>query len=98
MGLFGLGEKNYATIVAPLKKMAADLAQYISEQETKIEDIDSQINVLNDEKSVSQSEIAKSNFTTSKINDLIASDLDENGIADVDELPETDDSEEPPVE
>ena len=96
MSFLGLGEKNYATIVGPLKKMTSDLAAYKIEQSLKIEEIDIQISELEQEKSVSTSEIGKSDFTSRKIDELMASDLDDNGIADVDELPD-DTEEDPPV-
>lgn len=92
MALFG-GPKNYASIVAPLKKMVADLGTYIEEQKKKITDLTDQKTKIEEDIALSESEIAKSNFTTGKINDLLGSDLDADGIADVDELPDDSTSE-----
>jgi hypothetical protein len=81
MAIFG-GTKNYASIVAPLKKMVTDLTSYIESY--------NQANVLdNEEITRRQTLIAdrttennKSNFTIGKINDLLGSDLDEDKNAD----------------
>lgn len=86
MALFS-GPKNYASIVAPLKKMVADLTTYISEQEKKIDNLEIEKAEIEANITLANSEITKSNFTTAKINDLLGTDLDDDGIADVDELP-----------
>ena len=98
--MFGLGEeKNYATIVAPLKQMVTNLSDYIEEKKNQISNYRDDIVMLEkkkeefeDEILESQSEINKSNHTTGKINDLLGLDLDDDGIADVNELPEEDDT------
>lgn len=96
--MFGMGEKNYASLVAPLKKMATDLTTYIKEQREKIVTLNEEKSVIEDKILTSETEITKSEYTTGKIGELIMMDLDDNGIADVDELPETpSDEEEPPA-
>jgi len=90
--MFGIGEpKNYASIVAPLKKMAQDLTDYVAAQRDKITGLEEEKAQIEADIQLSESEILKSNFTTTKINDLLGSDLDEDGIADVEELPVTED-------
>ena len=97
MSIFG-SKKNYASIVAPLKKMADDLSTYISEQNQRITNLEVQRAQIDASIAESNSEIAKSNFTTTKINELIAADLDEDGTADVDELPIDSTSEEDTIQ
>jgi len=91
MALFS-GPRNYASIVAPLKKMVVDLNTYMDEMANKIVGLEQDKAQIEAEIEISQSEISKSNFTTTKINDLLGSDLDDDGIADVDELPPPSDS------
>jgi len=91
MALFG-GQRNYATIVAPLKKMVADLSNYMDEMAQKITGLEEDKARIEEEIQVSQSEITKSNFTTTKINELLGADLDEDGVPDVDETPPVSDS------
>ena len=86
MALFG-STRNYASIVAPLKLMVENLNSYMDEMATKITGLESDKAQIESEIELSQSEITKSSFTTTKINDLLGTDLDEDGIADVDELP-----------
>ena len=68
--------------------MAQDLVNYVEEQRTKITGLEEEKAQIEADITLAESEITKSNFTTAKINDLLGSDLDEDGIADVDELPE----------
>jgi hypothetical protein len=93
MGLFG-AKKNYATIVAPLKDIEASLRTYMDEQAAAIKALEDQKAQIEAKITTSESEITKSNFTTTQIGKLLASDLDEDGIPDVDELP-PEDPEEP---
>jgi len=86
MALFG-GPKNYASIVAPLKQMVADLNEYVDQKKQQIVNLLQQKSRIEETIWESESEINKSNFTTAKINDLLAADLDEDGMADVEELP-----------
>ena len=86
MALFG-GPRNYASIVAPLQKMVSDLASYVAEQTKKIENLEIEKAQIEADIDLANSEIMKSNFTTTKINDLLGSDIDQDGIPDVDELP-----------
>lgn len=72
MGLFK--EQNYKTIVAPLEKMARDLIAYIEEQKIKITNLEDKKTTIEGQISVSTHEISKSNFTTKKISEMIASD------------------------
>ena len=95
MALFS-GPRNYASIVAPLKQMVENLSSYVNEMTTKITGLETDKAQIEAEIEISQSEITKSNFTTTKINDLLGTDLDEDGIADVDELPPP--SEDTPIE
>ena len=98
MSFLGLGEKNYASLVGPLKKMASDLVDYIAEQREKISTLAGEKAEIESKILHSETEIAKSDFSVGKIGELVATDLDENGIADVDELPEIPDDEgDPPV-
>jgi len=95
MALFG-GPRNYASIVAPLRQMVENLNSYMDEMATKITGLEQDKAQIEAEIKISQSEITKSNFTTTKINDLLGTDLDEDGIADIDELPPP--SDDTPVE
>lgn len=84
MALFGA--KNYASIVAPLKKMVDDLQTYISEQTTRIDNLEIQKKKIEDDIDYSNTEIMKSNATSAKINALLGEDLDGDGTPDVDEI------------
>ena len=88
MALFGA--KNYASIVAPLKKMVDDLQTYISEQTQQIAQLELQKAKIEDDIDYSNTEIMKSNSTSMKIHSLLSDDLDEDGTPDVDELPVSD--------
>ena len=96
--MFGFGERNYASIVAPLKQMASDLANYVAEQKSRIDQLLIDKAEIETNIAVSESEIEKSNFTTGKINELLGSDLDEDGIPDVEEIPPVDPTEGPTEE
>lgn len=96
-----LKKRNYATLVAPLKKMASDLASYISEQTENIkksnnekvriqEEVQRKLDTLDSEISISEMEIKKSAHTSIKISEMLAFDLDDNGVVDTDELPPDD--------
>jgi predicted RNase H-like nuclease (RuvC/YqgF family) len=75
MALFSAA-KSYESIVAPLKKMVKDLTTYVEEQKTKITNMESEKAKIEENISLSQGEIKKSQFTTSKINELLGADLD----------------------
>ena len=75
MALFST-EKTYVSIVAPLKKMVTDLTSYIEEQKVKISSLTKQKSDIEDDISLSESEIAKSEFTTEKISDMMPSALE----------------------
>lgn len=62
----------------------------MDEQTQKIADLEAQRAEINQQIGASELEIVKSTHTTTKISDLLASDLDEDGIADVDQLPQDD--------
>jgi len=66
--------KTYITIVAPLKKMVDNLKGYINEQKVSISQLNQ--NKREIEKSIieSDSEIARSEFTAAKIQELIGID------------------------
>lgn len=96
--------KNYETLTRPLKKMATDLATYISEQTNRIDKMNTEkVQILEQariktekidgEISVSNLEIKKSNHTVMKIQDFLAHDMDESDFPDDDTSPE-----DPPTE
>ena len=89
--------KNYASIVAPLRKMVKDLASYIAAQETQIVNLELERVAIETKVSVSTSEIEKSNFTTKKINEMIAVDIDEYGNAYINDDQEEDQEEDSEV-
>jgi predicted component of type VI protein secretion system len=80
-------QKNYASLVAPLKKMVDDLTTYMDEQSTQIANLEQQKREIEATIQTSETEIAKSKFTSAKINDLLGLDMDGNGILDMDEHP-----------
>ena len=87
MALFS-GPENYATLTAPFKKMAEKLINYISLQESYVTRFEIEKAHIDTEIKISKTEIAKSEFTVTKISEMVVLDFDENGIADVDELPD----------
>ena len=89
MSLFN-GPKNYATLTAPLQKMVEDLKIYMSEMASKIKGLDIEKAHISAEINISKTEIAKSNFTTNKIGEMVITDddIDEAYINDVTELPD----------
>ncbi len=95
MSFLGLGEKNYASIVASFKKVASDLTTYIKEQQEKIKTLSGEKTEIESKIHTSETEITKSEYTAGKIGELIMLDLDNNGLVDMDEVP---DNEEPPAE
>jgi len=78
MTLFGeKKERNFSTIVAPLKQMETDLADYIGEQQTnqaKLEEAKAEIDA---KISKSKTEQAQSEHTILKIADFIGSTIPE---------------------
>jgi hypothetical protein len=95
MSFLSLRDKNYASIVAGFKKVASDLTTYIKEQQEKIKTLSGEKTEIESKIHTSKNEITKSEYTAGKIGELIMMDLDDNGLTDVDELP---DEEEPPAE
>ncbi len=85
------GKTNYATIVGPLKKMAADLSTYIKEQKETIKTLHGEKTEIESQIQSSESEIAKSEFTTGKIGEMVVLDLYE--IAEREEEPPDNDTE-----
>ena len=90
MGLFGT--KNYASIVAPLKKIVADLNTYMQENDTANQADNDEI--VKRQNSIKERTVEnnKSQYTIEQVNKMLAVDLDEDGIADVDELPPVDET------
>jgi len=87
VGLFKTVERNYASIVAPLSKMKEDLLDYINEQTTKIQDLTNQKAEIEMQIGEADMEITKSENTAQKIASLLSLDLDDDGTADIDEIP-----------
>ena len=78
--------KDYAGIVAPLKEIEIDLSAYIGDQRNSISNLEESKKGINDQIKVADTEIKKSEFTVSKISELLITDLD----ADELETPEDD--------
>ena len=77
------GPKNYATLVAPLKKIVDDLNTYMDEMTSKIKGLEVDKAQISAEINISKTEIAKSNFTTIKISEMVVTeDIYENEIVD----------------
>lgn len=87
MGFFKTAQRNYASIVAPLSQMKQDLLDYINEQTTRIQDLTNQKAEIEAQIGEADMEITKSENTAQKIGSLLNLDLDEDGTADIDELP-----------
>jgi len=86
MGIFNLGgERNFASIVAPLRVIEADLNSYIQEKVDNKAALEEEKKVIEAEIEVANSEQLKSEHTVAKIADLLGADIDGNGIADSDE-------------
>jgi predicted RNase H-like nuclease (RuvC/YqgF family) len=75
MAIFGK-TKNYESIVAPLKKMVDNLKSYVDEQKTKIAQLKQDREDIDKDIKLSEGEIAKSEFTTGKIRELINPNTD----------------------
>ncbi len=92
MGIFNFSEKNYASIVAPLNQIESDLSVHIGNQQNNISGLKLEKEVIETKIGDANLEILKSENTVVKIADLLSFDLDNNGIADVNQLPETEES------
>jgi len=99
MGIFGIGgERNFASIVAPLRTIEADLQSYIQEKVDAKIALEEEKKAIEDQIAVANSEQLKSEHTVTKIADLLGADIDGNGMADADEpLPETPEEPDQPV-
>ncbi len=74
-----LGKKaptDYAGIVAPLKEIEVNLSTYIGDQRNSISNLEETKKGINDQIKVADTEIKKSEFTVSKISELLITDLD----------------------
>lgn len=69
-------QKNYEIIVAPLKKIESDLSVYIGDQRNTISGLEEEKKEINTKMSVAAGEIKKSEFTVSKISELLSSDIE----------------------
>jgi len=69
-------EKNYEIIVAPLKKIESDLSTYIGDQRNTISGLEEEKKEINTKMSEAAGEIKKSEFTVSKISELLSSDVE----------------------
>ena len=76
MALFKTKDKNYATIVAPLQQIESDLSTYIGDQRNEISGLEDERKEINSKISDSTIEIRKSEFTVTKIAELLGSDLE----------------------
>jgi len=97
MGIFGLGgERNFASIVAPLKTIEADLNSYIQEKIDNKAALEEEKKAIEDQIAVADSEQLKSEHTVAKIADLLGADIDGNGVADSEEpMPEPTEPDQP---
>ncbi len=68
-------EKSYEIIVAPLKKIESDLSTYIGDQRNTISGLEEEKKEIDTKMSAAASEIQKSEFTVSKISELLSSDI-----------------------
>ncbi len=74
-----LGKKaptDYAGIVAPLKEIEINLSTYIGDQRNSIVNLEETKKGITDQINVADIEIKKSEFTVTKISELLGSDLD----------------------
>jgi hypothetical protein len=76
MVLFKTKDKNYDSIVAPLQQIESDLSTYIGDQRNNISGLEEEKKELNSKISDSTIEIRKSEFTVTKIAELLGSDLE----------------------
>ena len=83
MALFSAAEKNYVSIVAPLKTIVESLSSYIEEQKIKISSLNKRKIDIEDDISLSEIEIEKSEFTTEKISDMMPSVLNKKDDSDI---------------
>jgi len=97
MVIFNLGgERNFASIVAPLRTIEADLNSYIQEKIDNKAALEEEKKAIEADIAVANSEQLKSEHTVSKIADLLGADIDGNGIADSDEpVPEPEEPQQP---
>lgn len=76
MALFKTKDKNYDSIVAPLQQIESDLSTYIGDQRNNISGLEEEKKGINSKISDSTIEIRKSEFTVTKIAELLGSDLE----------------------
>ena len=76
MTLFKPKDRDYASIVAPLQQIESDLSTYIGDQRNNISSFEEERKEINSRISVSTHEIRKSEFTVTKIAELLGSDLE----------------------
>ncbi len=76
ISIFGK-EKSYEIIVAPLKKIEIDLSTYIGDQRNTISGLEEEKKEINTKMSVAAGEIKKSEFTVTKISELLSTDIAE---------------------
>lgn len=69
--------KNYESIVAPLTKIEEDLSLYIGDQRNNISGLEEERREINTKIHDSNDEIKKSEFTVTKIAELLGSELDD---------------------
>jgi len=70
-------EKNYEIIVAPLKKIESDLSMYIGDQRNNISALEEERRDINVKIHDSNDEIKKSEFTVTKIAELLGSEMND---------------------
>lgn len=75
MGMFSSNQKNYASIVAPLKKIETELSTYIGDQQSNINDLEAQKKEIEAKIGDSKIEIKMSEGTVVKISELLSFDL-----------------------
>lgn len=80
-------KKDYNTIVAPLKKIEADLSTYIGDQGNKIAGLEQDKEKIENEISNSKLEIKRSEHTVVKISELLSIDINGDGEVDFVEPP-----------
>jgi hypothetical protein len=69
--------RNYDIIVAPLKKIESDLSTYIGDQRNTISGLEEEKKEIDTKMSAASSEIKKSEFTVTKISELLSTDIAE---------------------
>lgn len=81
MALFG-AERNYNTIVAPLKRIEGELKTYIGNQKSEITGLEKDKVDIDTKISNKSLEVKKSEHTAAQISSLLATDFDGDGEAD----------------